>query len=330
MKNLIYFLIQIILINSYSIPTITRKKFMDIYICSNLNFNLNNPKILIISCDKIGFDIANKFFLNPISATTTKPKRLNELNKANINPILIPQMENRDDENFRKAIINNDIIIIADTISIFSIHTYYRTCVRVANAIAYKSKIYPNKKTKIFLISSVNCYGARTDGAEVNELSPIANQILDTSNDKSWSINHYAIALMIRKAEEVLLGIKGTMILRTAMIWNDAIKNEFINFNYKKTYPNSLGKTYISLTTTNKIANIIYKGIQEDLSGIYNIASLPITRKELLEKYINFINWVDNDNLLNNDYYYAIDNKPNLPNCMRFNMIINSNNYIRL
>ena len=94
---------------------------------------------------------------------------------------------------------------------------------------------------------------------------------------------------MIRKAEEVLLGIKGTMILRTAMIWNDAIKNEFINFNYKKTYPNSLGKTYISLTTTNKIANIIYKGIQEDLSGIYNIASLPITRKELLEKYINFI-----------------------------------------
>ena len=48
---------------------------MDIYICSNLNFNLNNPKILIISCDKIGFDIANKFFLNPISATTTKPKR---------------------------------------------------------------------------------------------------------------------------------------------------------------------------------------------------------------------------------------------------------------
>lgn len=299
-----------------------------------IHFSLNKNKLLspiddksalVISCDKIGKRVLKD--LNNIniitSVTTTKPKRYDELSKMANEVIIIPQMEIGNDEVLKEVVMNNDVIIIADTISIFSVHTFLRSCMRIANAI--KEKGY-HKKTNVILISSVNIYGVHTDGAFVNEES-FTNVIYKHDNkDKHWQLNHYAIANIMKLAEECILSLANarTVVLRTSTIWDDSNINE-IKDRKDLILPKMIGNSYMSLSFTDEISNCIKWVLEnKNVNGCFNLVSNSIKRKDFYDNLFDIIKkprikWVD-EGSLNEDFYYSMDKNPLLPNAQRFNM----------
>lgn len=298
-----------------------------------IHFSLNKDKLfsvdenknaLVISCDKIGKRVLED--LNNIniktSVTTTKPKRFDELSKMANEVIIIPQMEIGSDNVLREVVMNNDVIIIADTISIFSVHTFLSTCKRIANAI--KEKRY-NKKTTVILISSVNVYGVHTDGAFVNEESSI-NVIYNRDNSKQWQLNHYAIANIMKLAEDYILRLANarTVVLRTSTIWDDSNIDEFRN-NKDLILPKLIGNSYMSLGFTDEISNCIKWVLEnKEVNGCFNLVSNSIKRRDFYDNLADIIKkprikWVDGGSI-NQDFFYSMDKNPLLPNTQRFNM----------
>jgi len=341
--RLFYFIsFLLFLLDSYSYSyTIGRGKF----IRNNLiHFSLNKDKFistnenknaLVISCDKIGKKVLDDLRdLNGsirTTVTTTKPARFNELSKMANEVVIIPQMENGKDENMKDAIINNDNIILADTISIFSVHTFVRTCKRIANAIKNKGN---RKNTTVILISSVNVYGIHTEGDIVNEKSPInIDSNDDITPERYWQLNHFGIANMIRVGEDYLLDLMDsnsnvrTVVLRTSTIWDDTNIDEIRNNNFiKKKYSKIIGDSYMSLSFTGEISNCI-KWILEnkEVNGCFNLVSNSIKRKDFYDKLFDKIRkprirWIDDVKDINKDFYYSMDENPLLPNAQRFNM----------
>lgn len=290
----------------------------------NIFSSIDNEKALVISCDKIGKRVLQD--LNNIniktSVTTTKPKRYDELSKMANEVIIIPQMEIGNDKVFRENVMENDVIIIADTISIFSVHTFLNTCKRIANAI--KEKGY-NKKTTVILISSVNVYGVHTDGAFVNEESSI-NVIYNRDNNKEWQLNHYAIANIMKLAENYILSLSNarTVVLRTSTIWDDSNIDEFRN-NKDLILPKIIGNSYMSLGFTDEISNCIKWVLEnKNVDGCFNLVSNSIKRRDFYDNLSDIIKkprikWV-NEGTLNQDFFYSMDKNPLLPNAQRFNM----------
>ena len=305
---------------------------------------IKNSNALIIGCDKIGKEFAKElanFNLNTI-ATTTKITNIPKLKKIVNDVVLIPQMEIGRDEVFREVVYQSPVIIIADVISIFSIHTFVRTCMRITKALENK-----NIPTVVCLISSVNAYGAHTDGAFVNENSPIVNQPLPfIKNNNYWQINHISNAKAIRLGESYLYELAKInenikpIVLRTSAIWNDEIAKKEITFNEGRTYPKWMGNSYISFSYTDEIANAgiwAINNYKNDENNLYNIASTSVKRNYFYNRLIKNANkkpicWVDNykdENI--NDHYYSLSENPLLPNAMRYNLrvdcskIINNN-----
>lgn len=343
-----YFLLLFLFVfsnnNTYSFQ-ITRYNFIKNNIASLITpfFTTNNDFIhnhnaLIISCNKIGKQIATDFqnLKLKTTITTTKPKRFEELSAIAANVVFIPQIEYNDDLIMKEVIENNDVIILADTISIFSIHTFVRTCKRIANAINYYDYNYNSafKKPKtIILISSVNVYGVHIDGAIVNELSSVAIPN-EKNDDPHWQLNHVAISSMMRIGENILLALANngdrnkirTVVLRTSTILDrDTINNiknrDFNNQNYSK----KIGNGYMSVSLTEEISNCVKWIIEnKEVNGVFNLVSNSYKRKYFYDRLFDIIGkkkikWID-DNYLNKDYYYSMDENPILPYSQRYNM----------
>jgi hypothetical protein len=287
------------------------------YLIANQFINKNKPiKTLIISCNKIGKSIISNNPQLDFTIATTKIKRLDEL--ALLGAVeLIPQMEICGDEIFKKLVRDNDVIIIADTISIFSIHTYQRTCERIFNAFKDLKDFYGMKK-KIILISSSSYYGCYMNGENVDETSSIKKMDFVNSN-KNWKLNNYNTALVINNAEKKIVETNSFCILRTGLIcdFNDDI------FSNNRKYPREIGESFINLSNTREIANAIKWIIDNDVNGIYNFNYEAIKKKEVFKK----IHWV-NDMELDNDFYYSIEDNPHLPNSQRFNLKMNNRKII--
>lgn len=348
--NKIFIILFILFIQSYECFKLSRYNF----IRNNLiHFTLNSKNVLnpikynnalIISCNKIGKQVALdlKQLNIKTSVATTKSQKINNLKTLVNEVILIPQIEINNDEIMRNAIYDNDIIIIADTISIFSIHSYVRTCKRITNAFSYKN----NKKKLIILISNINVYGFHTDGNVVNELSEINNYNNNYYNklNENWQINHIAIAKLMRIGENLLLDLMNnndkirTVVLRTSTIidhdWINDIKNrDFTNKNYTK----EIGNSYMSISLTEEISNCIkWILLNDNIKGIFNLVSNSYKRRYFYDKLFDIIhkkkiNWInDNLNELNIDYYYSMDENPLLPNSQRFNMKVDNSKLINM
>ena len=302
---------------------LTRKTLINGYIA---NLIRTKPNVLIISYDKIGNGIISNLNPSRITITTTKQDKIDNLRKIADEVVLIPQIKIDVDNDFNEVVFNNEIIIMSDTISIFSVHTFYRTCERLREALLLKSLTYPKRKTKIILISSVNVYGGHTDGAIVNENSWIFTKTID--NNKDWRINDYMNAVIIRNGEKLLLSLNNNnckvIIFRAGAIWNNEIERKNIEFiGMRGKYSNEIGNSWISLSKTDDIGKKINKALNENWEGIYNIAGRSYMRRDFYKKLVD-INW-DNENYDNEGYSYGIEYNRHLPNAMRYNMIVKSN-----
>lgn len=353
MKSLFITILFILSFSSLSSFKISRNNF----IRNNLiHFTLNkndfitpivNQKALIISCNKIGKQVVNdlKDLNIRTTVTTTKPKRFDELSKIANEVVIIPQMEMNNDEVMRETIDKNDIIILADTISIFSVHTFVRSCKRIADAINdyYSFDNNKNNKKTVILISNINVYGIHTQGKVVNELSTINN---DNNNEynyytksyEHWQINHIAISSLMRIAENYLLELMNigntknkvrTIVLRTSTVIDKDSINDMKKRNFElRNYTKEIGNTYMSISLAEEIGNCIKWIISNNqVKGVFNLVSNSYKRKYFYDRLFDIINkkrinWVDNDdyNYLNKDYYYSMDENPLLPNSQRFNM----------
>jgi nucleoside-diphosphate-sugar epimerase len=287
------------------------------YLIANQFINKNKPiKTLLISCNKIGKSIISNNPHLDFTIATTKIKRLDEL--ALLGTVeLIPQMEICGDEIFKGLVRDNDVIIIADTISIFSVHTYQRTCERVFNAFKDLTDLYGMKK-KIILISSSSYYGCYMNGENVDETSSIKKMDFVNSN-KNWKLNNYNTALVINNAEKKIVETNSFCILRTGLIC-DFDDNIFLN---NRKYSREVGESFINLSNTQEIANAIKWIIDNDVNGIYNFNYEAIKKKDVFKK----IRW-DNDMELDKDFYYSIEDNPHLPNAQRFNLKMNNRKII--
>lgn len=306
---------------------------------------MNDKNALIIGCDKIGVEFGKElhkinYNYNTI-ATTTKPKNYDKLKRIVNDVVIIPQMEIGKDEVFKSAVDKSDVIIIADIISIFSIHTFMRTCNRIVKALENKQT-----PTMVCLVSSVNVYGSHTDGAYVDETSLIVEQDFYKNNKKeNWKINHFNNAKAIRLGENSLLELAKInnnikpVILRTSGIWNDDIMKSSINFLSNRTYIKKIGNSYMSLSYTNEIARAglwIMDNYNNSDNNIYNIASSSFKRQIFYDNLLKkankpLINWI-NDDFYNDEYndnYYSLDINPLLPNAQRYNMRIDCSKLLR-
>ncbi len=354
MNNILLFLLLSSLITLFDSFKITRSNFIKtsainffspIILKNHNNNHYDNHNALVISCDKVGKSVLSDLKkLNIRTAvTTTKPARADELSQIANDVIIIPQMEINTDEAIRTAINNNDVIIIADTISIFSIHTFVRTCKRIANAITANKN---NKKT-IILISSINVYGIHTDGAYVNELNDFNDNNDNHNSDTYWHINHNAIAKLIKIGENYLLDLMKnnnqirTVVLRTSTIVDHDWAIDIMNRNFEtRNYTTDIGNTYMSISIAEEISNCINWIIKnDDVKGVFNLVSDSYKRRCFYDKLFNIlgkkeIKWVnvnDNDknNYLNKDFYYSMDENLLLPNTQRFNMRVDHSKIIK-
>lgn len=321
--NLIIFLINLFVLSS-SFQLNRRELILKpSYLIANEFINKYKPtKTLLISCNKIGKSIISNNPHLDFTIATTKIKRLDEL--ALLGAVeLIPQMEICGDEVFKKLIKDNDVIIIADTISIFSVHTYQRTCERIFNAFKDLKDLNGMKK-KIILISSSSYYGCYMNGENVDETSSIKKMDFVNSN-KNWKLNNYNTALVINNAEKKIVEVNelnsmnSFCILRTGLIC-DINYNLFLN---NREYPREIGESFINLSNTREIANVIKWIIDNDINGIYNFNYEAIKKKEVFKK----IHWIDNMEL-DKDFYYSIEDNPHLPNSQRFNLKMNNRKII--
>lgn len=325
---MILILLYLSYVSCFNIIVINRRDLISSIVYKQLfnNYYINNP--LIISCNNIGNRIAQDLHdMNiKVTATTTKPNRKSDLLNIVDNVVIIPQMEIGKDEIFKQAVLNSDTIFIADTCSIFSVHTFVRTCQRIANALINKKSF-----TKICLISSTNVYGCHTKGEIVNENSFI-NLCSENINNKNWKINSYANALALRNGENILLKLSEsnnyikTTILRPSGILNKKILIDMINYVSNKEISDIVGNSYMSLSHVNEISKASLWCLLNNYTGVYNIASESIKRKYFFDKVCdimkkNKIIWTSSKNI-NEDYYYAIEKNPYLPNSQRYNMKI--------
>lgn len=302
---------------------------------------IKNSNALIIGCDKIGTEFAKnlrKSHLN-IIGTTTKPTKINKLKEIVDDVVLIPQMEIGRDEVFREVVYDCPVIVIADIISIFSVHTFVRTCMRIVKALENK-----RKPTVVCLISSVNVYGAHTDGAIVNEDAPIVNQPLPYADDSNyWKINHLSNSKAIRLGESYLFELAKInpyikpVVLRASAIWNKEVMAKQLLFNEGRNYPRWVGDSYMSLSFTDEIANAGVWAIDNYNrygDNIYNIASSSFKRNYFYNRLMKLgnkrpISWTDDKNDDNdNDNYYSLDENPLLPNAMRYNLRVDCSKII--
>lgn len=275
-------------------------------------------KALIVSYGEVGHAVAQRLRQAGyvVTAATTKPSRRHQLSTQVENVICIPQIETLKDDILTEAILKSDLVVLADTIKIFSPHTYVRTAERI------KKIIQKHKWTgTVGLISSENAYGCPANGQAIYEDSPI----FKTNTDgKAWHVNTNVLALQIRWAETALLKSGARcFVLRTAGIWDEKTFFDVALYNSRREISNAVGESFVAYATTNLIAEATAHVVRHELTGIFNVANnLPVKRKLLLKTLhalygLEDAVWINET--LNSDVMYCIDPKPYLPSSQRSN-----------
>lgn len=248
--------------------------------------------VLVISCGKAGSGIIQQIQTNfkdaNICIATTKQKRTRELKNIANEVVVIPQIDTSIEQDYilREAIQKSDVVILADTIKIFSVHTFYRTCVRIRKLV----DSIPNWNGKLGLISSENAYGAALAGQILTETSDIfPNPKFPTNeNFTVWHVNPYNLAMIIRMAEnQILNGPQSSVVLRTSGIWdNDKFMNAFL-FTRGRHFPYHIKDSYLSFSTVKTIGKAMLWAMVRNKKGVYNVAemgTLGLTREMFYEK----------------------------------------------
>lgn len=286
-------------------------------------------KVLVISCGSTGRAVVQQMKSqgHHVTVATTKPKRISDLQNICDEVVLIPQIENKQDYDLTECVLNSDYVLLADTIKIFSPHTYVRTAKRV------KSIIEQHKwKGSIGLISSENAYGNPRRGEELTEGALIYSNIMNRTN---WKLNTNIMALQIRHAENMILSsTPKSFVLRTAGIWDE---NKFFNvaaFTAKKEFNVGVGNTWMTLATTNLISSAVVKAFNKEATGIYNVANFPPMRRKDFLKSLHCIYGMENSKWTNQeldqDVMFSIDPDPYLPCSQRSNSRLRVNKLAKL
>lgn len=280
--------------------------------------SITQPKVLILSCGSTGRAIAQYMKQNGhhVTVATTKPKRVSSLNQICDNVVVIPQIETKEDEELTSCLLNSNYVVMADTVKIFSPHTFVRTAKRVKSIIDKH-----DWKGSVGLISSENAYGNPRRGEELTESGVIYSNLM---NRTQWKLNTNIMALQIRHAEKMILtSTPKSFVFRTAGIWDE---NKFFNvasFTSKKEFNEGVGNSFMTLATTNMISHAVCKAFQREATGIYNVANFsPMRRKDFLMS-LHCIYGMDNakwtDKELDMDIMFSIDPDPYLPSSQRSN-----------
>ena len=276
-------------------------------------------KALIVSYGDVGRAVAQRLRQDGyvITAATTKPSRRQKLSSQVEDVICIPQIETQNDDVLTEGILKSDLVVLTDTVKIFSPHTFVRTAERI-------KKIIQKHKWSgtVGLVSSENAYGCPMNGQAIYEDSPIFKT--DLSDGKAWHVNTNVLALQIRWAESALLKCGARcFVLRTAGLWDEKTFFDVALYNSRREISNTVGESFMSYATTNLIAEATAHVVKHELTGIFNVANnLPIKRKLLLKTLhalygLEDAVWVDE--ALNSDVMYCLDPKPYLPSSQRSN-----------
>ena len=279
----------------------------------------NPMDALVVSCGPAGRAICERLKRDGyrVTVVTTKPQRLPALLGVAHRAFAIPQIETARDEVLDQCVREADLVVLADTISIFSAHTYVRTCARVAKLIERNAWGGP-----VALLSSENVYGCPRQGEAIDESSSI---YASSFRRNGWHVNSNVLALQIRAAENyVFHSTARSLVLQTSGLWDEARFFEVARRTSGAELPLSVQRSYMSFTTTNLVAEAVAQGAKRDLRGTYNVANMaPMTRGMFLGSLhavygMRGPRWVDRD--LDPDALFSIDADPLLPSSQRSNM----------
>lgn len=277
------------------------------------------PHALVVSCGETGRAIVQAMKQKDfhVAVTTTKPSRVPQLQNMCDEVVTIPQIETKQDEELTRSILRSDLVVLADTIKIFSPHTYVRTANRV-KAIIEKHQ-WPGM---VCLVSSENAYGCPRRGEELKEKDNVifANMV----NRTQWKLNTNVVALQIRHAESVLLAsTPKSVVFRTAGLWDEKKFYDTALYTSKKEFNAGVGESWMTFATTNMVANSVISAYNKQLTGIFNVANLPPMRRKDLLRGLHCIYGMENakwtDRELDMDVLFSVDSQPFLPCSQRGN-----------
>lgn len=281
-------------------------------------FFTENKKALIISCGDAGKAIAKALKHNGYEVTiaTTKAQRVSDLKQYG-NVIHIPQIETQTDEILTENIIKSNLVVLADTMKIFSPSTMVRTSVRVKKIIEKTSW-----KGTVGLVSSENAYGVPKQGEVLYEDSSIS---ADMKNRTEWRMNFNVQSLQIRYAEHALLkSAQKCFVLRTAGIWSSDKFKDVAIYTSNRKFNSAVGESYISFATDELIAFVTSTFAKNSVTGVYNVANFPSMKRKLLLKSLHAhygledTVWTD-EQPIDPDILFCVEPTPYLPNSQRSN-----------
>lgn len=275
---------------------------------------------LVVSCGDAGRAVAQRLSQENyhVTVATTKQRRVDELSQIADRVVVVPQIEAKGDEELAGCVLRSDLVVLADTIKIFSPHTFVRTAHRVADVVA-RSR-WPGM---LALVSSENAYGCPRRGEVLLEDRDVVHASM--RNRTQWRINTNVMALQIRHAEAMLRRAqpgRGCLVLRAAGLWDEKKFFDTAKHNAKRELPLAVGDSLMSFATTNLVAEVVARAAREGVVGTYNVANLPpVRRKDFLRSLQCMYGmqgpvWRD-DAELDQDAMFSIDSSPLLPSSQR-------------
>lgn len=274
---------------------------------------------LIVSCGDAGRAMAQRLSRENyyITVATTKPKREEELRKLADRVVVVPQIETQKDDELAGCVLRSDLVVLADTIKIFSPHTFVRTAHRVAKIVS--DSRWPGT---LALVSSENAYGCPRRGEVLKEDRDVVHA--NMQNRTQWRLNTNVMALQIRHAEAMLrqAGAGRCLVLRAAGLWDERKFFDTAKHNAMRELPFAVGESLMSFATTNLVAEVVARAAREGVAGTYNVANLPpVKRKDFLRSlhYMYGMQgpvWRD-DLEVDQDAVFSIDSDPMLPSSQR-------------
>ena len=333
MRTLLLLMLFAAVARAYVVPTFSRQWVMRTLFSKFLDGALstapgvlggalakpNGMDALVVSCGAAGRAVCERLKRDGyhITIVTTKPSRVPSLLHLGNRVFTIPQIETPRDEVLEQCVRDADLIVIADAVSIFSAHTYVRTCARVGKLVERNAW-----GGTVALVSSENVYGCPRHGEAIDESSSIH---ATSYRRNGWHINSNVLALQIRAAEDyVFHSTPRSFALRTCGLWEESKFFEVAKRTSGAPLPSVVQRSLMSFTTTTLVAEAVAQGAARGFSGTYNVANMgPMTRGVFLGSLhavygLKGPAWVERD--LDPDALFSIDADPLLPASQRSNM----------
>jgi hypothetical protein len=281
-------------------------------------FSKDEKKALILSCGDAGKAIAKALEHHgyDITIATTKSKRIKDLARYG-NVVYIPQIETKDDEILTESIVKSNLVILADTMKIFSPSTIVRTSSRIKRII--DKTLW---KGTVGLVSTENAYGVPKQGELLYEDDSI---YADAMNRTDWKMNFNVQALQIRYAEQALMrSATKCFVLRTAGIWSSNKFKDVAIYTSNRKFNTAVGESYISFATDELIAYVASTFAKESITGVYNVANFPPMKRKLLLRSLHAHYGLEDtvwtaDQPIDPDILFCVEPTPYLPNSQRGN-----------